>query len=246
MKPNYFLSLRVCSQQVFQNITALQKSIADQNTDYVPGFVDPRTAHVTLGVMGLKSEDFVNAFNAMKDALRKIKEIPKDDAIIHFDGLNDFDGEVLYLSVRNDDSYQYLLSIVDMFKKTFIQHGVPHKEEGSYTAHVTVWKLTKNYSYFKKKSIVRIPQDLYKGFLDNYFGCQVIDQISLCSMNASKDQDGYYKVIAFVNLKTWEFTDVDHCIKSPIENIIQRYSNNGGNVVSEVRKISSLLLKHQF
>ncbi|XP_047139752.1 diphosphomevalonate decarboxylase isoform X1 [Hydra vulgaris] len=206
MKPNYFISLRVCSQEVLKNVSMLQKNISDQNSDYDPGFVDPRTAHLTLGVMGLKTCDFANVFSAMENVTTKVKEIITGDEILHFDGLANFGGEVLYLSVKKDDSYQRLLSLVEIFKTTFVQYNVPWNDE-VFTPHVTVWKLSKNFSYFKKKKIKKIPKDLISISLNSYFGFQKIDQISLCSINHSKEQDGYYKVIAFIDLKTGDFTN---------------------------------------
>ncbi|XP_057302233.1 A-kinase anchor protein 7-like [Hydractinia symbiolongicarpus] len=203
--PNYFLAIRIYNQEIHEKLSALQETIKSINADFVHSFVNVSTLHVTLNVLSLNDLlEIENAINALHLATQKVSEIVKEytERTLEFEGLGDFRGQVVFVKLKHNNTVKFIEKLVDVFKNSFKELKVHYPANEKFTPHLTVMKLSKCFKLMKKKGIKRIPQKMYKASKDSHFGFDEIKDVLLCSMTDKKDSNGFYKVVASVNLDT--------------------------------------------
>lgn len=203
--PNYFLAIRIYNQEIRGKLSALQETIKSINADFVHSFVNVSTLHVTLNVLSLNDLfEIENAINALHLAIQKVSEIVKEytERTLEFEGLGDFRGQVVFVKLKHNNTVRFIEKLVDVFKNSFKELNVHYSANEKFTPHLTVMKLSKCFKLMKKKGIKRIPQKMYKASKDSHFGFDEVKDVLLCSMADKKDSDGFYKVVASVNLDT--------------------------------------------
>lgn len=97
-RPNYFLALQLSNfPAVTAAITAVQTSLTEHSPAVQAALVDPESAHMTLMVAALHSEEEVQKAVAAMEALpAKLKEHEHmlDPLCIHLEGLSHFRQQV--------------------------------------------------------------------------------------------------------------------------------------------------------
>lgn len=205
-RPNFFLSIRVNCKKIHKKVLEIHNHIQNKNKILKHSFVSVPTLHLTLFVMNLKdSNEKQTAIDALNLSTGEIFSILQkyDNRIIQFKGLDTFGGQVVYIDAEDDlsdnNAIKFVEELVEALKSSFQELNIDIKHE-KFVPHVTIMKTGKCRKVFKKSGIKRIPEKHYEKYKQVKFGSQEVTCIELCSMNDKKDSDGYYKVLAKINL----------------------------------------------
>lgn len=207
IRPNFFLSIRVNNKKIHKKVEEIHKHIQSKNNLLKHTFVSVPTLHLTLFVMTLKdSNDKQKAIDALNLSTGEISGIIEkfDNKIIQFKGLNTFEGQVVFIDTKDscadNNGIKFIEEVVEVFHSSFRELNLDFKDE-KFVPHVTIMKTSKCQKILRKSGIKRISEKHYEKYKDVKFGCQEITCVELCSMNDKKGSDGFYKVLAKVNIK---------------------------------------------
>lgn len=98
VRPNYFLALQLSSfPAITAAITTVQKTLLEQLPAAQAALVDPQTAHMTVMVAALQTEEEVQSAEAAMESLPAIlqqHDNMQEPPCIHLEGLSHFRNEV--------------------------------------------------------------------------------------------------------------------------------------------------------
>lgn len=202
-RPTHFLAFRIKNPLIHFKAIETQTTISSKNEHYKLAFVPIPTLHVTLAVFAAERQDVIdlviNSLNGALDQLVHVyDEVP--NKMIEFDLLSSFSGEVLFIDMQKTDSLQILYLLVPMLKKALAQQNI-EVENSEFKPHATMMKLSRNLMKLKKKGITKIPEKLYLEHKNSYFGGEEFHEILVCSMMDKKTNNGFYKILATIDLK---------------------------------------------
>ena len=201
-RPNYFLSLRISHHsEAVKAIELVQESVVKYNTTLKGALVDPISAHLTLLVMTLETEDEVqHAVNTL-EAMKRLPVL-QTKLSLTLKGLSSFRNQVLYLDVHADDHRQKVEHLATTCMQVFQSAGLVDEKSGNhsnFTPHVTVAKLSK-LRQRKQKGARKIGPGAYEDHIDIKVDGVEINEIQLCRMNGPKADDGFYYAAGSVRL----------------------------------------------
>lgn len=128
------------------------------------------------------------------------ESVQRDSLTVTFSGLDHFRHEVLFAKVSWEEDVTILKSVAGVVRDAFASEGILPSDSREFQPHLTVMKLSRKPA-LRKKGIKKIPVESYCTFKEMEFGSQPVHQLHLCAMNHPKDRDGFYKILATVELK---------------------------------------------
>ena len=142
-RPDHFLALQLSHHpDVSSALNNIQSSIASHSPHLKPSFIEPASAHLTLGVLSLPDELSKEAATAaLRGAVGSAKLT--SPCPITLQGLGHFRNEVLYLEVAEGDSRIVLDQLVAAVRGYFIDQNLLLQANRDFVPHVTIAKLSK-------------------------------------------------------------------------------------------------------
>jgi len=194
--PNYFVAARITDSALLEKLKEVQTKLVAKDENLKHTIVNLDTSHVTLSVLHLPNNKAVKKVQKLVEGSKScLNEIVTEPFKLNIKELGNFDKEVIYADLERDDGFEVLKNMKDIFSKVLEEFDVNEFKE--FNPHLTLFKLTN--SIKKKTKIEKLPTD-YKDFEDFEFGSQEINSIQLLSMKHAKQEDGYYKSFAQVNI----------------------------------------------
>lgn len=187
LRPNFFICHRMDSPELIQQVELLQSHIRNTEPVYESCCIPSAALHLTLRTLRLDNashvSECVHALNQAKEELQQL--LPNSCLKLH--GLNNFHGRVVYAAVEHSDE---LATFVDHLDLVLRSSGLCPTDGRDFVPHVTLIKLRRPAA--RKLGVSRIPSSLYEDFSDCSFGSQLFNTIYLCSMEKTRDVDGFY------------------------------------------------------
>jgi len=194
--PNYFVAARITDSALLEKLKEVQTKLVAKDENLKHTIVNLDTSHVTLSVLHLPNNKAVKKVQKLVEGSKScLNEIVTEPFKLKIKKLGNFDKEVIYADLEKDDGFEVLKNVKDIFSKVLEEFDVNEFKE--FNPHLTLFKLTN--SIKKKTQIEKLTTD-YKEFDDFEFGTQEINSIQLLSMKHAKQDDGYYKSFAQVNI----------------------------------------------
>eukprot|EP00761_Pharyngomonas_kirbyi_P004989 gb/GECH01004994.1/.p1 GENE.gb/GECH01004994.1/~~gb/GECH01004994.1/.p1 ORF type:complete len:237 (+),score=40.48 gb/GECH01004994.1/:1-711(+) len=203
-RPNFFLGLRICNQQVIRNISKVQTDILSKTNNKNVNFmrktlVSPIKAHITLGVLRLESQRSIShALQTLKLCEHIVPQTLTIDQneneyqpYVSLRGISHFRQRVLYGAVHNDNNLFKLTQFADQVSQTFQKTDIPLKINQPFTPHVTIAKIRDRESQF--------PREVCNDISSQDLGHATFEYLDLTQMQGL-DDDGYYPVIGSIPL----------------------------------------------
>jgi len=193
LRPNYFVAVKISNPEIHENLKKVQNHILERESNLKRNMIELKTLHITLMVMHIgDTETHARALNALRSVHQEYdKEMSDNPLELEFKGLGHFQNRVVFAKLSADDSYERLCNLAKVVKKHFEANTVFSTDKRStFTPHLTVAKID-----FKKKQnrfIKKIDPELYKDYVNQHFGTQIIESIQLLSMTNPKNEEGYY------------------------------------------------------
>lgn len=154
-KPDHFIALRINHKDIHASIAAVQASITNHSPNLSAACVEPITAHITLGVLRLDTEE---SKQAAIQGLHNIKQKLTSDGInqsfpLTLQGMGHFRHQVLYIDV-DINGKEKLMQLRHAVHEHFSDLGlIPQQgSTGSFSPHVTVAKTSKLMNNKKKSN----------------------------------------------------------------------------------------------
>ncbi|KAF5400855.1 Leukocyte receptor cluster member 9 [Paragonimus heterotremus] len=205
LRPNFFICFRVDSPEIIQQVEVVQKHICSSQTMYERCCIPPVALHVTLRTLRLHDashvSECVHALNQAKDELEGL--LPNEPLLVS--GLKNFHNRVVYAAVQPNEQ---LSAFVDHLDLVLRAAGLSPSDGRDFVPHITLVKLRRPVA--RQLQTKRIDPSLYEDFVDCSFGSQLVNTIYLCSMEKTRDPDGFYVTPAHV-------TFMRHILQSNIE-----------------------------
>lgn len=202
-KPDHFLALQVSHSETLRSaVTTVQKSLLQAAPHLSPALVDPATAHITLGVLSLPTDESKHtAMLTLHDAVSKVKEMDVVKQHPHFRsrgleiplrGLGTFgtNASVLYLHIAQGGEYELLQGIANTVRERFASAGLLLQGNKEFVPHVTIAKLSK----MKSRAVTCIPPELYEDHITVDGGVVGVVDVQLCAMRG-RPAGEYYTVL---------------------------------------------------
>ena len=207
--PNYFFAVRTNNRNIHQKMQEIQEHIKRQNSVLEKCFTSPEKLHLTLFVTTLANDaDKKKAIEAMNHSVLQIEQLLVEREYqpleLDYRNLKSFGGKVVFIDVVKNESLSSLKEIISILKKSFSHVGLRYKGGGSWNPHLTVLKMNKCLEEMTRARIQRIEHRLYQKYALDKFGVDAVEEIALCSMEDEVDEDGFYKVIAKIDLKDFK------------------------------------------
>ncbi|CAI8021691.1 Leukocyte receptor cluster member 9, partial [Geodia barretti] len=188
-RPTHFVCVRITDSNVQSKVSEIQGYI----TKYTPALADaclPIPAlHVTLCMVRLENDQHVATAQKVMENVRSrfIHVLPRSSHLT-ITGVSNFHQRLVYAKVAPCpalDNFVFLL--IEQFQEAGLSTPGNYKE---YTAHMTLVKLSRPMQRDPHTSM--ITPAMYEPFTDMEIGSNRIEKMSLCSMTAPKQADGFY------------------------------------------------------
>ena len=198
-RPTHFLALPVNEFQPLHSfVSEVQKSLLLHSPQLKDTLVESQAAHITLGVLTLRSEEESNSLCSVlsewfaKNAVGPIQ--------LNLCNLRQFKSGVLYIEAKNKDSQMFELQ--SSITKLLAKEGFLDNAKSSFNPHVTVAKFSKLKRGRKGRGTVKLKKfavESYKEHMEYNVGCVNVRSLQVCSMVGRKKGE-YYNVIQSFNL----------------------------------------------
>ncbi len=187
-RPNYFVCLRVSDAEILEGFAAIQDALVENDERYNDCCIESAALHITLCTVGLDNEQQIAlAVKTLNDAKQELIELARKNIKVKLDGVDNFYDRVLYAKIEDNPDF---MSFVHHVRHLVQNAGVEIRDIYEFTPHVTIMKTSRPAS--RLIGTAKIPKSIYEGYLDMYFGYQLIDGIYLCPMTADRRDDGFY------------------------------------------------------
>ena len=199
-KPDHFIALQVSHSPTLQcAVQTVQTSLLQAAPHLSKALVDPITAHITLGVLSLPTDESKRA--AMLLLQNTVSKMKETDVIKHrrgltvpIQGIGTFGYKrvsVLYLHIAQGHQYELLQVMARIIREEFARAGFAvEKTEKAFVPHVTIAKLSKMTS----RSISSIPPESYEDHINICGGVVDVEEVQLCAMGG-RPVGEYYRVL---------------------------------------------------
>ncbi|KAG7669242.1 hypothetical protein Ndes2526B_g05537 [Nannochloris sp. 'desiccata'] len=138
--PDHFLALRLSHDpSVISTITSIQNAIAQHSPHLKQAFIEPITAHLTLGVLQLPDAATKEAAQAalLGAATAAALTMPLS---VTLQGIGNFRNQVVYLDLTEAEQ---ILQLAATVRQYFGQQGLLLQADRAFVPHVTIAKLSK-------------------------------------------------------------------------------------------------------
>ncbi|CAL8101898.1 unnamed protein product [Calicophoron daubneyi] len=187
LRPNFFICQRVCGSDTIDKISAIQSHICEEVPELKDGCIPPNSLHITLRTLRLDNAlQVTECMRAMKGAKEELENLLPQSPL-HIRGLDNFHGRVIYAAVEPNQELNVFVDHLDLVLRAA---GITNADGRDFVPHVTICKLTRPTA--RKLEITEIRPQLYIDYADSEFGSQAIDSIYLCSMEKTRDSNGFY------------------------------------------------------
>ncbi|VEL25305.1 unnamed protein product [Protopolystoma xenopodis] len=187
LRPNFFICQRISDENIINNARVVQEAVVSREPLYDTCCHPPNMLHMTFCTLRLDDaaqvSDCVEILKQAKEELNYL--LPKDPLKVC--GVDRFFGRVLYAKVEHTNE---LTLFVDHLRLVLHSRGFRIADNFDFVAHISLIKVTRPVS--RKLGKCDIDPALFQGFEDLHFGTQTLDNIYLCSMEKSRDTDGFY------------------------------------------------------
>lgn len=204
LRPNFFLAVRILDKDIMKGVEDVQDFILEHEPRYSACCIPPGGLHITLCTLGLDTTEqkahAVQALHRMKTEIHGI--IPKD-AKLHIEGVDNFYSRVMYAKVHFPPQF---LEFVDHIKLCLKEEGVEIRDNHDFVPHMTIMKISRPVS--REMGTKTISPFLYSGFSEMDFGFQSVDNIHLCEMVDTRQDDGFYLTATSLDLRQIEHSDM--------------------------------------
>ena len=188
-RPTHFVCIRITDSNVQSKVSEIQGYI----TKYTPALAEaclPISAlHVTLCMVRLENDQQVATAQKVMENVRSrfIHVLPRSSHLT-FTGVSDFRQRLVYAKVAPCPALDnFVFFLIEQFQAAGLSTPGNHKE---YTPHMTLVKLTRPMQRDPHTSI--FTPAIYEPFINIEIGSNRIEAMSICSMTAPKQDDGFY------------------------------------------------------
>ncbi|PRW56056.1 A-kinase anchor 7 isoform gamma [Chlorella sorokiniana] len=152
-RPTHFLALQVSQHPgVAAAISTVQASLKRHSPHLKKACVEAASAHLTLGVMALNSEEerarAAAVLAALAEPLRQAALLAP--VRVQLEGLSHFKNQVLYLDVSPDNGLERLMALAAATRVHFKDAGLLLQADQPFVPHVTIAKTSKLQGWGKK------------------------------------------------------------------------------------------------
>jgi hypothetical protein len=77
VRPTHFISLRVKSQTIWDNIDKIQQKIISSDSNFEKFKIPSQDSHITIFVLTLKKEEVENAIKTLESTSKYLKNLEK-------------------------------------------------------------------------------------------------------------------------------------------------------------------------
>mmetsp|Transcript_15316 Transcript_15316/g.38976 ORF Transcript_15316/g.38976 Transcript_15316/m.38976 type:complete len:251 (+) Transcript_15316:579-1331(+) len=204
--PTHFLALPLNhSRELHAAFERVHKNLVTHNPILDEALVEAASAHITLGVLTLASDEQVERVSRLLTRWRKSPN-HVSDIKLSLSGLGHFNSKVLYVNGL-DESPSKVLSMQRCISQLLFDEGllgaVPDKP---FVPHCTIAKVSKMKTKRRGKggqrhSVAKIDRKAYEALLDLDVGVVEVPCLQLCTMRG-RQKGEYYNVISSVSLRT--------------------------------------------
>jgi len=204
LPPNHFVGIKICSQEIVTNVEKIQQNLLLKNKFLEKALIPLPTLHLTVALMQLDVEDeetMKRAIEAMERCGEKLKsDLINDPLVLTIEGLDHFNGGVLFSKVKEGDALDRLTDICRKVQESFTSHGIILTDD-KFNPHLTLAKVSKLQGRWKDKKVIKqlILNKFYKEYQGTVFGNEKVESLQLLSMTADKDENGYYHCLKSIS-----------------------------------------------
>jgi len=197
LRPNYFIALRITDEDIRSSIEAIQNDIVTKEPRLKDCCIPNGALHLTLCTVGLdRIEQVANANQCLKLAEPELANMLPKDLKLTFKGIDTFFNRVIFAKVQNCP--QEFLDFVDHIRMCLTASGIDIRDGHDFVPHVTVMKITRPVA--KTTGNNYIAPWLYSAYNETVLGSQAVNNLHLCSMTDSRQDDGFYVTAASLQL----------------------------------------------
>ena len=220
--PNYFVAIRVSNPDIHAGVKIVQDSLVTHDKRLKAALIPLETLHLTLLVIHLQDdEQILKAAGTLNQCQVSLEPILQNGALtLTFSGLDHFGHQVLFVKLGGEEELAQLNSVANIIRETFEKEGIPSADSQDFKPHLTVMKLSRS-PKLRKKGMKKIPVESYTSWVDYKFGEDSVNALYLCSMNDTKDEDGFYKSVASLHFPSdIGVEDPPQVVDDPLKNEI--------------------------
>ena len=197
-RPNHFVAIRVSDPAIHLAIKGFQDAVLKENEKLKPALIPLISLHITMAVMHLDDTTIKLAQDALEKCKDKISEFLKAvNYKLIFSGVGNFNNEIVFAKLQEKEQVECLKAINNVVTATFEENGICLSDKKEYNPHLTLLKLSRK-SSLRKNGIKKVEESIYDSWLDSYFGEEFVKNLHLCSMQGSKEKDGFYKCLSTI------------------------------------------------
>lgn len=188
-RPTHFVCVHITNSKVKENVARIQSHITGLTPQLAEGCLPVEALHVTLCMIRLENENQISiAQDVMKNARAQFIHILPRCLHLSFTGVGNFRERLVYVKVAACPALEkFVFFLIERFREAGLRTPGNHEE---YTPHMTVVKLSRPMQRELHTGIISPAS--YQPFLDTDLGSHQIESLSLCSMTAPKQADGFY------------------------------------------------------
>lgn len=195
-RSTHFLAVRITEPAIIETARRVQLDAVKQEEALNDCLMGTGLFHVTLGMLRLTDGiDGTNeAIAAVQQIQPQLQELVATGLRFRVDGLDTFGQRVLYAKVHPEPEetfWQFASLVNDAIAKTSDRVSVTNKFE--LMPHMTLIKV--NRPVAKIRNSKYLPSALYEAHIKRYFGCQHVDNLQLCVLEATTRFDGFYRTL---------------------------------------------------
>ena len=208
--PNYFLSLRIASLEIRENVIAIQKEIESHIPDLVGSrsMLPPEQLHFTLGRLYLQTEGEVAlAKRLLNESIEKVfhrlfvldSETTSRQLAVNFKGVQNYGGNTVFLETERGLERDLLIEFGNSVYDLFQEAGLTSKEF-RFQPVAPILRVRQS----KKPLLLRLQQVSQTLLAEKYsqapLGRAIFSSLDISAVADQTDEDGYYKNLHTVAL----------------------------------------------
>ncbi|THD18994.1 Leukocyte receptor cluster member 9 [Fasciola hepatica] len=187
LRPNFFICQRADSHFLREKVVNLQSHVCQKQPLLESCCIQPNALHITLRTLRLDDANQVSeCVKALKLAKEELEDLlPSSPLAVR--GVNSFHNRVVYAAVELSDELSKFVDHLDLVLRST---GLTIPDGPDFVPHITLVKLSRPVG--RQIGTNSIDPALYADFEHCDFGVQPLDAIYLCSMEKTRDSDGFY------------------------------------------------------
>ncbi|XP_002733274.1 leukocyte receptor cluster member 9-like [Saccoglossus kowalevskii] len=195
--PNYFIAVRITNPAIGEAVKTLQDKIVESVPDLRNCCSTIDKLHITVATLRIDTgKEMQIAFEVLQKLKYDLSHLLKSPIMLHFQGLQNFHGQVLYAATNPDP-------IFDNFHKQltscFENAGLKIVGEFSeFVPHMTIAQMSRFVG--GKLHAPTMISSLCDKYSEYYFGAQGVEFLHLCSIGQGLTHDGFYPTADIVDL----------------------------------------------